>query len=126
MKTLQIMIMPSFDTTREAMGIEEYEDYDTDSILYQQGYDAEVIIVEDDEIFEIEEGYIGRIFDEDEDEDEDEDIEVDDELETAETELYLIRDLEDLNEKYEYVLEGDLDEGRYQFLAKHNAILFVD
>jgi hypothetical protein len=40
--------------------------------------------------------------------------------------LYLIRDLEDLNEKYEYVLEGDLDEGRYQFLAKHNAILFVD
>ena len=123
MKTLQIMIMPSFDTTREAMGIEEYEDYDSDSVLFQQGYDAEVIKVEDDEVFEIEDGYIGRILDEDYEDSEEDDIEIDDDSETEETELYLISDLEDLEEKYEYILEGDLEEGRYKFLAKHNAIL---
>lgn len=124
MKTLQIMIMPSFDTTREAMGIEEYEDYDSDSVLFQQGYDAEVIKVEDDEVFEIEVGYIGRILDEEEDSEED-DIEIDDDSETEETELYLISDLKDLDEKYEYVLDGDLDEGTYKFLAKYNAILIM-
>ena len=125
MKKLQIMIMPSFNTTRESMGIEEYEDYNPDSVLFQQGYDADVIEVEDNEVFKIEDGYIGRILDDEIDDELDEELDedIDKDIETEETELYLISDLEDLEEKYEYLLEGDLEEGRYKFLAKHNAIL---
>lgn len=123
MKTLQIMIMPSFDTTRESMGIEEYEDYNSDRVLFQQGYDATVIEVEDNEVFEIEDGYIGRLLSNDEEENEDDE---NDEFKNEDGDnIYLINDIEDLDDKYEFILEGDLEEGEYQFLSKHNAILVI-
>ena len=133
MKTLQIMIMPSFNTTRESMGIEEYEDYNSDRVLFQQGYDATVIEVEDNEVFEIEDGYIGRLLSNDEEEIEDDEVQDDEDQDDEDEEfknddgdnVYLINDIEDLDDKYEFILEGDLEEGEYQFLSKHNAILCI-
>ncbi|MEI7676668.1 MAG: hypothetical protein WCJ03_07810 [Bacteroidales bacterium] len=117
MKKLTVLIMPTFDTTRESAGYDEDEDYDSDAILFQQGYDTEAIEVEDEESFQIPEGFTGRIADED---DEDDDEEAD---ENKDSKLYLIYDLKNLEVKHEYLLEGDLEEGYYTFLAQHNAIL---
>lgn len=117
MKTLRVMMVPTYDSTRESMGIEDFEDGGNDAILFQQGYDSESFDIEDEEDFTINEGYTGQavIVETDEDGNEEE-IE----------ECFLIYELENLKDKHDFLLEADLEEGTYTFLAEHNAILWMN
>jgi len=105
-EVLQIFIMPSFDSARESLGYKEYDDYNLDDVLHQQGYDGDYVDIEDDEIFEIPEDYIGRI--------------------NSEEEYYLLTSEEDLDEKEFNVLENDLPEGRYKLSLKEHVIYSLD
>ena len=67
METITLFLTPEFDTIRDEMGYDENDDFDAYDILFQQGYDGEMIEVEENEIFEIPEGYIATIQDEGED-----------------------------------------------------------
>ena len=96
--------------------------------MFQQGYDAEIIEIEDQETFEIRDGYIGRLIENNDEDDENENVsfqDAEDEFENDET-VYLISDMEDLEDKYDFELDGDLTEGKYKFIAKHNAIFLID
>jgi len=61
MKTLEILIKPSIDSTRNSMGISENEDYNSDAVLFQQGYDMDIMQVEPDDSFKISGDYEGEI-----------------------------------------------------------------
>ena len=61
MKTLEILITPSYESTRDSMGFSEDDDYDGDAVLYQQGYDMDRLEVEPGDDFEIEEDFEGQI-----------------------------------------------------------------
>ena len=61
METITLFLTPEFDTIRDEMGYDENDDFDAYDILFQQGYDGEMIEVEENEIFEIPEGYIATI-----------------------------------------------------------------
>lgn len=61
---MQLFIKPTFDNVREDLGYDEFEDIDEDAIMFQQGYDGDVMEVEDGESFEISEGYLANIMDE--------------------------------------------------------------
>lgn len=61
MKTLEIIIIPDFESTRDSMGFYEGDDYNEDAVLFQQGYDMDNMAVEAGDDFEIEEGYKGQI-----------------------------------------------------------------
>ncbi len=61
MKTLEILITPSYESTRDSMAFSEDDDYDGDAVLFQQGYDMDVIEVEPGDDFEIEEDFGGQI-----------------------------------------------------------------
>ena len=56
METITLFLTPEFDTIRDEMGYDENDDFDAYDILFQQGYDREMIEVEENEIFEIPEG----------------------------------------------------------------------
>ena len=58
---MKILLMPDYDSTREDMGFDESDDYDNDAILFQQGFDSDIIEVEDGETFTIPEDYLGQI-----------------------------------------------------------------
>ena len=58
---MEILIQPTIDNLREDLGYNDYEDVDEDALLFQQGYNGDLIIVDDGESFEIPEGYIGNI-----------------------------------------------------------------
>jgi len=45
--------MPNFNQTRKGLGFEEHEDYDSDAVRFQQGYDIQQIDVEPGEKFSI-------------------------------------------------------------------------
>ena len=114
MKKLQIMMVPSLNSTRESMGFDDNEEVDSYAVLFQQGYDTDAIFVEDNEEFTIEEGYTGQVLI----------IETDDEGNEAEIEeCYLIYDMYDLENKEEFLIDEDLEAGTYTFLAEHNVIL---
>ena len=53
METITLFLTPEFDTIRDEMGYDENDDFDAYDILFQQGYDGEMIEVEENEIFEI-------------------------------------------------------------------------
>jgi hypothetical protein len=55
MKPLEILITPSYESTRDSMGFSEDDDYDGDAVLYQQGYAMDTMAVEAGDDFEIEE-----------------------------------------------------------------------
>ena len=57
MNSITILLKPSFKSTREKLGIGEMEDYDSDSILFQQGFDIQEIEVEPGESFTISKMY---------------------------------------------------------------------
>lgn len=57
---MEILIMQNIESLRIKMGYEEWEDVE-EALLYQQGYDAYVMEVEDGEEFTIPEDYHGRI-----------------------------------------------------------------
>jgi hypothetical protein len=61
MKTLEILITPSYESTRDLMDFSEDDDYDGDAVLFQQGYDMDVIEVEPGDTFEIEDDCKGQI-----------------------------------------------------------------
>ena len=62
---MEILIQPTVDNLREDLGYDDYEDVDEEALLFQQGFDGTPIEVEDGEKFEIPEGYIGSIIDDD-------------------------------------------------------------
>lgn len=63
---MKILIQPTIDNLREDLGYDDYEDVDEESLLFQQGFDGTPMDVEDGEKFEIPEGYIGSIIEDDE------------------------------------------------------------
>ena len=62
---MEILIQPTIDNLREELGYDDYDDVDEDALLFQQGYEGDIITVEDGEKFEIPEGYIGSIINDD-------------------------------------------------------------
>jgi hypothetical protein len=61
MKSLEILITPSYESSRDSMDFSEDDDYDGDTVLYQQGYDMDRLEVEPGEDFEIKEDFGGQI-----------------------------------------------------------------
>ncbi|MFA5297581.1 MAG: hypothetical protein WC389_05160 [Lutibacter sp.] len=61
MNTLEVLIMPNYESTRDSMGFSEDEDYNSDAVLFQQGYDMDVIQVEPGEDFKIGKKFKGQI-----------------------------------------------------------------
>jgi hypothetical protein len=61
MKPLEILITLSYESTRDSMDFSEDDDYDGDAVLFQQGYDMDVMVVEPGDEFEIEEDFGGQI-----------------------------------------------------------------
>ena len=53
MKEHRITHLPSYQETKREMGIEDYEDYDSDRVRYQQGYNMREFYVQPGETFEI-------------------------------------------------------------------------
>ena len=43
METITLFLTPEFDTIRDEMGYDENDDFDAYDILFQQGYDGEMI-----------------------------------------------------------------------------------
>lgn len=62
---MEILLQPTVDNLREDLGYDDYEDVDEEALLFQQGFDGTPIEVADGEKFEIPEGYIGSIIDDD-------------------------------------------------------------
>ena len=60
---MQIFVRPTLNYVRKDLGFEEWEDVDEFTLLFQQGFDGEVIDIEDGETFTIPEDYIGGIVD---------------------------------------------------------------
>lgn len=58
---MKLFIKPTFDNIREDLGYDEFEDVDEDAIMFQQGYDGDIMEVEDGESFEIPKGYVASI-----------------------------------------------------------------
>ena len=50
---MKLFIKPTFDNIREDLGYDEFEDVDEDAIMFQQGYDGDIMEVEDGESFEM-------------------------------------------------------------------------
>lgn len=48
-----ILLMPKFNSTRKEMGFEENEDYDSDAVRWQQGYNIQQMTIEPGEKFTI-------------------------------------------------------------------------
>jgi len=48
---ITILLMPNFNQTRKELGYDAYEDYDSDAVRYQQGYNIQKMTVEDGEEF---------------------------------------------------------------------------
>ncbi len=61
MKTLEIIITPSYESTRNSMAFSEDDDYDGDAVLFQQGYDMDVMEVEPGDTFEIDDDCKGQV-----------------------------------------------------------------
>jgi hypothetical protein len=61
MKILNILITPNYESTRDAMGFSEEEDYNSDAVLFQQGYDMDILKLEPGEKFKISEDYKGQV-----------------------------------------------------------------
>lgn len=61
MQNLEIIIKPTFDSTRDSMDYSEDDDFDSNAVLFQQGYDMDFMDVEPGDSFTINEGYTGEI-----------------------------------------------------------------
>ena len=57
MDTILLALTPEFEMLRDELGYDEYEDFDAYDIMFQQGYDRQLIEVADGETFEVPEGY---------------------------------------------------------------------
>ena len=106
MKKLHVLILPDFDSFRVSMGFDEFDDDSTEAKLYQQGYNGRHMDISDNDIFEIENGFIGRI--------------------NSEGNYYLLTAEEDLECKEDYQIKKDLREGKYRFSAKDCVLYKLD
>ncbi|MCL7765062.1 hypothetical protein MPF19_16685 [Polaribacter sp. Z014] len=61
MKILNILITPSYESTRDAMGFSEEEDYNSDAVLFQQGYNMDILKLEPGEEFTISDDFKGQV-----------------------------------------------------------------
>lgn len=61
MKKLEILITPSYQSTRESMGYSEDDNYNDDAVLFQQGYDMNVMLVNPGEKFKIKKDFGGQV-----------------------------------------------------------------
>jgi hypothetical protein len=61
MNTLEILINPNFNSTRDSIGLSEDQDNNSDAVLFQQGYDMDVLEVEQGDNFEIDNEFEGQI-----------------------------------------------------------------
>ena len=43
MKTIEILLKPSYQRTISELGYDENEDYNEDNVLFQQGYNTEIL-----------------------------------------------------------------------------------
>jgi len=57
-----ITYLPDFEETMREMGYEDHEDYDSDSVLFQQGYNMEHLYVVAGESFKIKRKHKGATF----------------------------------------------------------------
>ncbi|MEB3380378.1 hypothetical protein VL762_11770 [Flavobacterium psychrophilum] len=57
MTAIQILLKPSFDKTRSELGFEENQDYNEDAVLFQQGYNIEILEILPGEKFKIGKDY---------------------------------------------------------------------
>ena len=57
MKSIKIILKPSYNKTISELGFDENEDYNEDAVLFQQGYDMEILEVNPGDIFEIDEDF---------------------------------------------------------------------
>lgn len=102
MDTILLALTPEFEMLRDEMGYDEYEDFDAYDILFQQGYDRQLIEVADDEIFEVPEGYSATIQSDDPDD-----------------EFYLLESEADLPDKGDFIVDA-LPGGNYRYDAAEN------
>ncbi len=62
MKTIEILLKPSYQRTISELGYDENEDYNEDNVLFQQGYNTEILEISPGEEFNIglnhENGYL--------------------------------------------------------------------
>ena len=108
MDTILLALTPEFEMLRDEMGYDEYEDFDAYDILFQQGYDRQLIEVADDEIFEVPEGYSATIQSDDPDD-----------------EFYLLESEADLPDKGDFIVDA-LPGGNYRYDAAENVFWKVD
>ena len=108
MDTILLALTPEFEMLRDEMGYDEYEDFDAYDILFQQGYDRQLIEVADDEIFEVPEGYSATIQSDDPDD-----------------EFYLLESEADLPDKGDFIVDA-LPGGNYWYDAAENVFWKVD
>lgn len=67
MNRIEIFLKPSYNATLLELGYDENDDYDDDAVLYQQGYNTKILIVEPGEEFSIDENYENGYLDNEED-----------------------------------------------------------
>lgn len=108
MDTILLALTPEFEMLRDEMGYDEYEDFDAYDILFQQGYDRQLIEVADDEIFEVPEGYSATIQSDDPDD-----------------EFYLLESEADLPDKGDFIVDA-LPGGNYRYDAAENVFWKVN
>ncbi len=108
MDTILLSLAPEFDTIREEMGYDEYEDFDAYDIMFQQGYDRQLIEVADGETVEIPEGYSATI-----------------EGDFPDDEFYLLENEADLPDKENFAIDS-LPGGSYRFDAAENIFWKID
>ncbi|HIZ26459.1 hypothetical protein [Barnesiella sp. An55] len=109
MDTILLALTPEFEMLRDDMGYDEYEDFDAYDILFQQGYDRQLIEVEDGETFEVPEGYQATIQSDDSDD----------------TEFYLLECEADLSNKENFIADS-LPGGNYRYDAAEGAFWKID
>jgi len=117
--SIDLMLKPSFNTVRDSMGFGPNDDYSSDSVLYEQGFNSEIIEVEDGDIIEVREGYTGVICSDD-----------DYYYALFKDDVDFHKDEDEISEDDINVLSEDtiieLEEGRYKFFEAKMSFLQLD
>jgi hypothetical protein len=92
---MEILIMPSYEKTKEATTVDNFDDDNEEGVLYQQGHDGYQLTVNDGDTFEIDEGYIGRLM-------------------SRENYYFGFQDPEDEELHGQDPIEDDIEEGEYR------------
>lgn len=98
MDTILLALTPEFEMLRDELGYDEYEDFDAYDIMFQQGYDRQLIEVADGETFEGDD---------------------------PDNEFYLLEDEADLLEKENFIADS-LPSGNYRYDAAEDAFWKTD